>query len=60
VLVLEDAGGEPLERLLGAPTEVERFLRLAISFAKGDRQARQPRRRQAPGELGALHSSSSR
>jgi PAS domain S-box-containing protein len=29
VLVLEDAGGEPLERLLGAPMEVGRFLRLA-------------------------------
>jgi PAS domain S-box-containing protein len=30
MLVLEDAGGEPLDRLLGAPMEVERFLRLAI------------------------------
>src|SRR6516162_8452808 len=29
-LVLEDAGGEPLTRLLGAPMEVGRFLRLAI------------------------------
>src|SRR5215813_11816275 len=33
VLVLEDAGGEPLERLLGAPMEVGRFLRLAIAAA---------------------------
>jgi serine/threonine protein kinase len=34
VLVLEDAGGEPLDRLLGAPMEVGRFLRLAIGIAK--------------------------
>ena len=33
VLVLEDPGGEPLERLLGGPMEVERFLRLAIGIA---------------------------
>ena len=33
MLVLEDAGGEPLDRLLGAPMEVGRFLRLAISIA---------------------------
>src|SRR5499433_3340453 len=33
VLVLDDAGGEPLERLLGAPIEVGRFLRLAIATA---------------------------
>src|SRR5262245_11832430 len=31
VLVLEDAGGEPLDRLLGAPMEVGRFLRFAIA-----------------------------
>ena len=31
-LVLEDPGGEPLERLLGAPMEVGRFLRLAIGI----------------------------
>src|SRR6516162_123662 len=30
MLVLEDAGGEPLDGLLGAPMEVGRFLRLAI------------------------------
>ena len=30
VLVLEDVGGEPLDRLLGAPMELGRFLRLAI------------------------------
>src|SRR3954465_5442336 len=29
VLVLDDPGGEPLDRLLGGPMEVERFLRLA-------------------------------
>ena len=33
MLVLEDAGGEPLARLLGAPMEVEHFLRLAIGIA---------------------------
>jgi serine/threonine protein kinase len=33
-LVLEDAGGEPLDRLLGAPMEVGCFLRLAIRVAK--------------------------
>ena len=31
ILVLEDPGGEPLERLLGAPMEMGHFLRLAIS-----------------------------
>src|SRR5271154_2271074 len=30
MLVLEDDGGEPLTRLLGAPIDVERFLRVAI------------------------------
>jgi serine/threonine protein kinase len=33
VLVLEDTGGAPLDRLLGAPIEVVRFLRLAIAIA---------------------------
>ncbi len=33
MLVLEDAGGEPLDRLLGAPMDVGRFLRLAIGIA---------------------------
>src|SRR6478609_7154793 len=33
MLVLEDPGGEPLDLLLNAPMEVERFLRLAISIA---------------------------
>ena len=33
MLVLEDPGGEPLDRLLGAPMEVGRFLRLAIGIA---------------------------
>src|SRR6516225_2348669 len=31
VLVLDDLGGEPLDRLLGGPMEVGRFLRLAIA-----------------------------
>jgi PAS domain S-box-containing protein len=34
MLVLEDAGGEPLDRLLGAPMEMGRFLGLAIGIAK--------------------------
>jgi serine/threonine protein kinase len=33
MLVLEDSGGEPLDRLVGAPMEVGRFLRLAIRIA---------------------------
>ncbi|HTD54047.1 MAG TPA: serine/threonine-protein kinase PknK, partial [Silvibacterium sp.] len=33
MLLLEDTGGEPLRRLLGAPMEVESFLRLAIAVA---------------------------
>jgi serine/threonine protein kinase len=33
ILVLEDPGGEPLGRLLGAPFELGRFLRLAIGIA---------------------------
>jgi PAS domain S-box-containing protein len=32
VLLLEDPGGEPLERLIGAPTDTGRFLRLAIGI----------------------------
>ncbi|TCU64033.1 PAS domain S-box-containing protein [Bradyrhizobium sp. R2.2-H] len=31
ILVLDDPGGEPLDRLLGGPMEVGRFLRLAIA-----------------------------
>jgi serine/threonine protein kinase len=34
MLVLEDPGGEPLQRLIGAPMEMGRFLRLAISIAR--------------------------
>src|SRR5262252_10494460 len=34
VLVLEDPGGEPLDRLVGLPMEVGAFLRLAISVAR--------------------------
>ncbi|BCG02477.1 hypothetical protein PPGU19_070450 (plasmid) [Paraburkholderia sp. PGU19] len=33
LLVLEDPGGEPLARLLGAPMEMEDFLRLAAGIA---------------------------
>src|SRR6516164_3829084 len=33
MLVLEDADGEPLDRLLGAPMRVGRFLQLAIGLA---------------------------
>ncbi|TPK96956.1 PAS domain S-box protein [Mesorhizobium sp. B2-4-12] len=33
ILVLEDVGGEPLARLLGAPMEVGRFLQLATGIA---------------------------
>ena len=32
-LVLEDAGGEPLDRLLGRPMELSRFLRLAVGLS---------------------------
>jgi serine/threonine protein kinase len=37
-LVLEDPGGAPLDRLLGRPTEVSHFLRIAIPVAKALRQ----------------------
>src|SRR5262245_42841719 len=33
VLVLEDPGGEPLDRWVGKPTEIESFLRLAADIA---------------------------
>src|SRR5215472_8257170 len=33
VLVLEDAGGEPLERRLGVPMGARRFLRVAVAIA---------------------------
>src|SRR5262245_17471763 len=33
LLVLDDAGGEPLDRLLGAPMQAGRFLRIAIGIA---------------------------
>jgi PAS domain S-box-containing protein len=33
VLILEDGGGEPLDRLLGQPMELNRFLRFATSLA---------------------------
>ena len=34
MLLLEDCGGEPLARLLGAPMEVGSFLRLAVGIAE--------------------------
>jgi serine/threonine protein kinase len=34
LLLLEDPGGQPLELLLGAPMDVERFLRLAAGIAE--------------------------
>ena len=39
MLVLEDADGEPLDRLLGAPMEVGRFLRPRHRYCGGCRQA---------------------
>jgi serine/threonine protein kinase len=33
LLLLDDPGGEPLERLLGAPMELGRFLRLAVCIS---------------------------
>ena len=33
MLVLEDPGGEPLDRLVGQPLELTRFLRLAIGLS---------------------------
>src|SRR3954453_7098176 len=41
LLLLEDPGGEPLERQLGEPMEVPRFLQLAISIAAALRQVHQ-------------------
>jgi len=32
-LILEDPGGEPLDRLLGQPMELSRFLRFAVGLA---------------------------
>src|ERR1700739_4158107 len=33
MLLLQDPGGEPLDRLLGQPMELTRFLRLAVGLA---------------------------
>jgi PAS domain S-box-containing protein len=46
VLLLEDPGGEPLDRLLGQPMEVGRFLRLATGLSAAVRQLH---------ELGLIH-----
>src|SRR5215472_14497609 len=35
MLVLEDAGGEPLEMLLGVPMDIGRFLRLGSTICLG-------------------------
>jgi PAS domain S-box-containing protein len=37
-LVLEDPGGDPLDRLLGQPLEIRAFLRIGISLASALRQ----------------------
>jgi predicted ATPase/signal transduction histidine kinase len=41
MLLLEDPGGEPLDRILGAPMEVGAFLRLAIGIAVALRNVHQ-------------------
>jgi hypothetical protein len=33
MLILEDPGGEPLDRLLGQPMELSQFLRFAVGLA---------------------------
>ncbi len=38
VLVLEDPGGEPLDRLIQGPTEIRQFLRIAVGLAAALRQ----------------------
>ena len=38
MLLLEDPGGEPLDRLLGRPMEIGRFLRFAIGLSTALRQ----------------------
>ena len=38
MLVLNDPGGEPIERLLGAPMEVGKFLQLAVALSAALRQ----------------------
>ena len=39
VLVLEDPGGKPLDRMLGRPLELARFLKLAVALARALGQA---------------------
>lgn len=41
MLVLEDPGGDPLDRLVGTPMPVDQFLRLAIGVAGALRKAHQ-------------------
>ena len=40
-LILEDPGGEPLSRLIRGPTEMKRFLRLAVGVTTALRQVAQ-------------------
>jgi hypothetical protein len=42
MLLLEDPGGEPLDRLLGQPLEMGRFLRLAIGISAALRESPYP------------------
>src|SRR6267142_3693025 len=42
VLILEDPGGEPLDRLVGTPMELRQFLRVAIGLSTALRRAHQP------------------
>jgi serine/threonine protein kinase len=42
MLILEDPGGEPLDRLLGQPMELSRFLRTGFGIASGLPRERQP------------------
>jgi PAS domain S-box-containing protein len=53
VLVLEDPGGEPLERLLGTPLQIDRFLPLALGMARAVRHAHQ--RGLVHGDLKPVH-----
>jgi len=41
ILILENPGGEPLDRLLGQPMELNRFLRIAVSLAAAVRKLHQ-------------------
>src|SRR3979411_3016532 len=53
MLILEDPGGEPLDRLLGQPMELSRFLRFAVGLALALGQA--PPARSHPQEYQVDH-----